>query len=159
MKIQCIKCNKIDNGFKGNAPAYILFGLAIPLVYLLGISMVSMVGLGLYVLLVHGSSKYICDDCLPKACPECGEKLQHKNHCRVCKIAICPFCGSHQSYKRPITLLSTAIGFISFIIVFIIIIGLFLINIMWGTLFLLVLLYFSSPACTSCGKRIHTEDF
>ena len=143
----------------GNTAAYIFFGLTIPLVYLFGISMISIAGFGLYVLLVHGSAKFVCKECLPSVCPECGEKTQNKNHCRKCEIAICPFCGAHQRRKRPLTLLSTAIGFVIFIVGLVVIIGLLMIGFMWMLLFVLVLLYFSSPICRSCGKRIHTEVF
>ena len=159
MKVSCSKCDGIAEGFKGETPAYILFAVTIPLVYLFGISMISIAGLGLYVLLVHNSSRFVCSECLPHACPGCGEKLQNKNHCRKCEIAICPFCGSHQGNKRPLSLLSTAIGFVFFVVGLIIIIGLLMIDFMWMILFVLALLYFSSPVCKSCGKRIHTEVF
>lgn|GEM_PF-4834632 len=159
MKVTCSKCKKITDGLNGNTAAYILFGLTIPLVYLFGISMISIAGLGVYVFLVHGPSKFLCNDCLPSLCPGCGEKLKHKNHCRKCEIAICPFCGSYQPNKRPLSLLSTAVGFLAFIVGLVIIIGLLLIDFMWMILFVLVLLYFTSPVCKNCGKRIHTETF
>jgi hypothetical protein len=159
VKVTCSKCEKITDGFNGNTAAYILFGLTVPLIYLFGISMISVAGLGVYVLLVHGSSNFFCNDCLPSLCPGCGEELTHKNHCRKCEIAICPFCGSYQPNKRPLSLVSTAVGFLFFIVGLAIIIGLFLIDFMWMILFVLALLYLSSPVCKTCGKRIHTEVF
>lgn len=159
MKVSCTKCNKIADGLKGENAAYILFALTIPLVYLLGVSMISIAGLGLYVLLVHNSNNFVCSECIPKVCPGCGEKIQNKNHCRKCELAICPFCGSHQPNKRPLSLLSTVVGFILFLVGLIIIIGLLLIDFMWMILFILVMLYFYSPKCKSCGRRIHTEVF
>lgn len=159
MKVTCSKCGKITDGLNGNKVAYILFGLAVPLVYLFGVSMISIAGLGVYVLLVHGSSKFFCNECLSNLCPGCGEKLENKNHCRKCNIAICPFCGSHQPYKRPVSLLSTAVGFLAFMVGLVIMIGLLLIDFMWMILFVLALLYLSTAVCKTCGKRIHTEVF
>lgn len=159
MKVTCSKCKKVADGLKGETAAYILFLLTIPFVYFFGVSMISTAGLGLYVLLVHRSSKFVCKECLPNLCPGCGEKLQNKKYCKKCEIAICPFCGSHQRGKRALSLLSTAIGIVFFVLGFIVMIGLLFINFLWMFLFVLVLLYFSSPVCKTCGKRIHVEGF
>lgn len=159
VKIKCSKCKKTSDGLNGKTAAYILFGLTVPLVYLFGISMISIAGLGVYVLLVHGPWKFFCNDCLPSLCPSCDEKLKHKNLCKKCEISICPYCGSYQPNKRPLSLLSTAAGFLAFIVSLVIIIGLLLIDFMWMILFVLILLYFLSPVCKICGKRIHTETF
>lgn len=121
--------------------------------------MISIAGLGVYIKLVHGSSKYICSECIAKTCPICYEKLESKNHCTKCKVAICPFCGSVQPAKRPRSILFSVVGLLFFIVGLVIIIVLMFIDFMWMVLFVLVILCFSSPVCKKCGKRIHTQVF
>jgi len=157
--VTCSSCKAESNGFKGETAAYIVFALTIPLVLLFGPSMIVLLGIGLYVFVVHNSKKFTCTSCSKKNCPICQKELRHKNHCRGCNVAICPFCDSHQTHKRPLSWLSTLLGMLLFILAIISVIFLLFVGPIWTVLFVLILLYFSSPICKNCKTRIHTEYF
>jgi hypothetical protein len=126
---------------------------------LFGPSMIVVAGLGLYIFTVHNSKNFVCSDCVKKICPVCHEKLSNKNYCKKCNIVICPFCDSHQTHKRPLSWLSTIVGMLFFTVSIALVIFLLLIDLMWAVLFVVILLYFSSPTCGKCNKKIHTEYF
>jgi hypothetical protein len=121
--------------------------------------MIVLAGLGLYIFVVHNSKNFVCSDCVNKICPVCHENLSNKNYCKKCKLAICPFCDSHQKHKRPLSWSSTIVYMVLFTISIALIIFLLFIDFMWAVLFGLILLYFSSPTCKKCNRKIHTENF
>ncbi len=158
MNILCSKCGNQSEGLNGEFAAYVLFVLTIPLIFLLGISMISIAGLGLYTFIVHHSSKHICKDCTITACPECNEKIEKKNLCIKCKNIICPYCNSNQR-KLPIPGHLVLLYCVLFPVMLLVILGLGFFNLLWMILFAIIVLYFSSPKCNTCGKRIHMEYF
>jgi hypothetical protein len=156
----CQKCGKDKKGRNGKKSALVLFALAIPITWFLGIELgIFMVGLAAYLLIAHNPSKFICEDCTVKSCPECSQKLETRNLCKKCGVATCSYCGHHQTHKTSVSWPLAILGVVLLPIVIGALMGGLMIAPWVLVVFILFYLYYSSPKCIECNERIMTTYF
>lgn len=155
----CQKCKQDKKGRNGRKSALVLFVLAIPFTWLLGIELgIFMIGFAVYSLVAHNPNKFICEDCSVKTCPECQQRLEAKNLCKKCNVVTCSFCGHHQRHDTSVSWPMAILGVILLPLVIVAFMGGLMVA-PW-VLVVLVLFYFfySSPKCTQCNERIMTTN-
>ncbi len=155
--VTCRICNKEYKGLKKETAGYILLLTIIPFVILFGFDTgwLFNLGLGLYLIKVHHSKKYICNGCLKKKCPSCGKDLSSEQYCKDCKIIRCPFCKTPQAHDDSLSWNKTIVVLPGFL--FLLIVA--FVNPWLGMSIFLIYLYFQAPTCKNCNEKIHSSYF
>ena len=154
IKTVCTKCGGTGKGLKGEVLGGISILIAFPMIYLFGISMVSFVGLGIFLWVALKSSKHVCSSCRKNDCPKCKSKLPPNRYCPNCNIFVCPSCGSYQGKKT-----NSWIRTILYIPIFILLLLPFftvlpMVGFAWIMLYALIIRYFTAEQCKNCGDKI-----
>lgn len=153
----CQKCQKDKKGRNGKKSALVLFILAVPFTWLLGIELgIFIVGLGIYSLIAHNPNKFICEDCSVKSCPECQKKIESRNLCKKCSMVTCSFCGHHQKYDTSASWPVAILGVILLPLIGVVLMGSLMIAPWVLMVFFLFYFFYSSPKCNKCNERIMT---
>lgn len=152
--IHCKLCQKEQKIIKVEDLGQMLMISCLPFGLLFGLpSLIFQFFLGVYLVTVHNSSKYICKSCYENSCLLCGKKLSSGRYCGNCKIIYCPFCKSHQSYDRSwswfSSLILLPISLLWFVIAYI--------NMWIGMLFLVAYMYFTAPQCKTCNEYLYAS--